>query len=134
MTKKTDQKYFEAVGRRKTSIARVRITPATKTSYVINDQTLEEYFKTATLREAVVSPFKTVEGSNFSVSVKVKAGGVTGQAEAIAMGIGRALVKLDETNRKTVKQAGLLRRDPRAKERRKFGLKKARKSPSWSKR
>lgn len=134
MTKKTDQKYFEAVGRRKTSIARVRITPAAKTSYIINDQTLEQYFKTDTLREAVVSPFKAVEGSNYAVSVKVKAGGVTGQAEAIAMGIGRALVKVDETNRKTVKQAGLLRRDPRAKERRKFGLKKARKSPSWSKR
>jgi small subunit ribosomal protein S9 len=134
MTKKTDQKYFEAVGRRKTAIARVRLMPASKTSYIINDRSLEEYFKTDALRESVVSPFKTVEGAHFTVSVKVVAGGPTGQAEAIAMGIGRALVKADENNKTVVKQAGLLRRDPRAKERRKFGLKKARKSPSWSKR
>jgi small subunit ribosomal protein S9 len=130
-----DKKYVETIGRRKTSTARVRITPASKVSYVINDKELAAYFPTEELRKIVTGPFSTIEGAAFSVSVKVIGGGIHSQAEAVRHGIARALVKDDEESNKTkLKGEGYLKRDPRAKERRKFGLKKARKSPQWSKR
>ncbi|MCA9356402.1 30S ribosomal protein S9 [Candidatus Nomurabacteria bacterium] len=130
-----DKKYIEAVGRRKTSIARVRITESSKLDFTINDKKLDEYFKTDMLRSTVQEPFsKTGIPSTYSVSVKVIGGGVSSQAEAIRHGISRALVKETAENRKDLKKVGLLKRDPRTKERRKFGLKKARKSAQWSKR
>jgi len=129
-----DEKYIEAVGRRKEATARVRITPAGKTSYSINDRNVDEYFPTAELQKVVGAALATIDGAHFSVSAKVMGGGVPSQAEAIRLGIARALVKDDLTRRKELKAAGYLKRDPRVKERKKFGLRSARRAPQWSKR
>jgi small subunit ribosomal protein S9 len=135
MAEKKDNRYIEAVGRRKTAIARVRITPAAKASVTVNDKTLEEYFPTDTLRNVVVDPFKTAESAgHFAVTVHILGGGISSQAEAVRHGIARALVKNDEMLRSSLKHEGFLKRDPREKERRKFGLRKARRAPQWSKR
>lgn len=128
-------KYFEAVGRRKTAIARVRITPASKESFHINDKGLEEYFPTTELQGIVTDAFtKTKIAQKFKVTVILVGGGIHGQAEATRHGISRALLEYDAELRKKLKKLTFLKRDPRAKERRKFGLKKARKAPQWSKR
>ncbi len=131
---KTKKKYTETIGRRKTATARVRISPASKISYVINDKELAVYFPTEELQKIVTAPFTTIEGASFSVSVHVKGSGIHSQAEAVRHGIARALVKENEGDKTKLKSEGYLKRDPRAKERRKFGLKKARKAPQWSKR
>lgn len=128
-----EKTYIEAVGRRKTSQARVRLTPAAKLSITVNDREFEKFFPVTELRNSVKNVFKDV-GDKFTVSAKIVGGGVSSQAEALRLGIARALVKGDHTLRTTLKQKGYLKRDPRAKERRKFGLKKARKAPQWSKR
>lgn len=136
MTAQTTAKYFEAVGRRKTAIARVRITPATKQSITINENELATHFKTenyqAKALEAISS--EIVKDQKFDITVKVNGGGTSAQAEAIRHGISRSLEKFDASLRSVLKKAGFLTRDQRAKERRKFGLKKARKAPQWSKR
>ena len=135
MTATKETKYIEAVGRRKTSVARVRITPASKISFKINDRDLASYFPTKELQTVVEESFaKSKSALGFAVSAHIKGGGIHSQAEAMRHGIARALVKSDLELRTKLKTAGLLKRDPRAKERRKFGLKKARKSPQWSKR
>jgi len=126
-------RYIESVGRRKTSVARVRITPASKITISINDKELEKYFPTPSLQKTVLSIFEYTEGK-FLVTVKLKGGGISSQAEALRHGLGRALVLFDPNLRTKLKVKGFLKRDPRAKERRKFGLKKARKAPKWSKR
>lgn len=134
-TKTKKETYIEAVGRRKTASARVRLTKATKTSYVINGRTEQEYFPTEQLRNIAKKPLALAETKDhFLVSAIIKGGGISAQAEALAMGIARTLVKHNEANKPVVKKAGLLTRDARMKERRKFGLKKARKAPQWSKR
>ena len=135
ITKNTD-KYIETVGRRKTAIARVRITPAIKMSYEINGKTVEEYFPTKELQLTSTEAYLTskLTDTKFKITVLVKGGGINGQAEAIRHGIARGLIEYDKELRGKLKKAGLLKRDPRAKKRRKFGLKKARKSPQWSKR
>ncbi len=130
----TDERYIEAVGRRKTATARVRLYPAQKTTYVVNDKKVDEYFPTEQLQKTVRDALTLVKGSAFKVSAKVMGGGVPSQAEAIRLGIARALVKDDQTNRKELKAAGYLKRDPRMKERKKFGLRSARRAPQWSKR
>jgi len=133
-TKKADQ-YFEGVGRRKTAVARVRITPSKSSSFTINEKTVDEYFPYDALRKTATEPLTKLElPTKFSITVKIEGGGIASQSEAVRHGIGRALVKFDETLRTSVKQGGFLKRDPRMKERKKFGLKKARKSPQWSKR
>jgi small subunit ribosomal protein S9 len=133
-TTKTE-KYIGAVGRRKTSTARVRITPASKTSITINDREFENYFPTAELRNTVKSAFDAVElTQKFEVTARINGGGVSSQADALRHGIARALLGYDINLRGKLKIKGYLKRDPRAKERRKFGLKKARKAPQWSKR
>ena len=129
-----DTRYTEAVGRRKTSSARVRITPSSKTTFKVNDRDLASYFPTEELRKIIEEATTKLKAGNFDISIHVKGGGVHSQAEAVRHGIARALVKYDESSRVKLKTAGLLKRDPRAKERRKFGLKKARKAPQWSKR
>lgn len=129
-----DTRYIEAVGRRKTSVARVRITPASKTVFKINDRELASYFLTEEQRKIVGEPINQSKAGEFSVSVHVKGGGIHSQAEAVRHGLSRALVKNDESSKEKLKKSGFLKRDPRAKERRKFGLKKARKAPQWSKR
>ena len=133
---KTTDKYIETVGRRKTSVARVRITPASKMSYDINGETVEQYFPTKELQLTATESFgaSKLSETKFKITVVAKGGGISGQAEAIRHGIARALIEYDKELRGKLKKAGLLKRDPRAKERRKFGLKKARKSPQWSKR
>ncbi len=131
-TTKAD-KYVEAVGRRKTSIARVRITPAAKLSININGKEFEKYFALPEYRKIITSVFDEV-GDKFTVTAKIIGGGISSQTEALRHGIARALVKEDLQRRTGLKAKGFLKRDPRAKERRKFGLKKARKSPQWSKR
>lgn len=129
-----DTKYVEGIGRRKTSVARVRITPASKSVFKINERSLDSYFPTAELRKIVEAALLNAKAGEFSVSAHIKGGGVHSQAEAVRHGIGRALVKYDISIRNKLKTAGFLKRDARAKERRKFGLKKARKAPQWSKR
>ncbi len=132
---KKSTKYIEAVGRRKTSSARVRLTPATKTTFTINDKELKDYFPTTELSKIIRDVFEAAKPEkDFEVTIQVSGGGTHSQAEAVRHGIARALVALDEAFRAVVKKEGYLKRDPRAKERRKFGLKKARKAPQWSKR
>lgn len=133
MTAAKENKYIEAVGRRKTSVARVRLTPAAKTSVTINEREFDNYFPVAQLRSNVMAVFNDVPGT-FAVSAKLSGGGVSSQADALRHGIARALEKSDAELRTKLKSQGFLKRDPRAKERRKFGLKKARKAPQWSKR
>ncbi|MEJ0002279.1 MAG: 30S ribosomal protein S9 [bacterium] len=129
------QKYTEAIGRRKTSTARVRIWEAAKATFMVNDKDSKEYFKTEGERRLVQDPIvKAKPGSKWGVEVHVKGGGTHSQAEAVRHGLSRALVKTDAELRGKLKTLGFLKRDPRAKERRKFGLKKARKAPQWSKR
>ena len=129
-------RYIESVGRRKTAVARVRITPSAKMSYEVNGKTLENYFPTKELRMTAEESFNAskLSATKFKITALVSGGGITGHADAIKLGIARALIKYDKELRGKLKKAGLLKRDPRAKERRKFGLKKARKSPQWSKR
>ena len=133
----TAEKYIEGIGRRKTSVARVRLfslgKTAGKNTFSVNGKELETYFPNNEMRNIVNQPFSEVDGK-FKVSVKVSGGGIHSQAEALRHGIARSLVEYNVTLRKTLKKSGYLKRDPRAKERRKFGLKKARKAPKWSKR
>lgn len=133
MEAKSKERYIEAVGRRKTAVARVRITPASKTSILVNDKESHVYFTLVDMQKIISQPLSEVEGK-FKVTAVLKGGGAHSQAEALRHGIARALVESDQQLRKTLKKAGYLKRDPRAKERRKFGLKKARKAPQWSKR
>src|SRR3989344_6570364 len=137
-TEKTTEKYIEGVGRRKTSTARVRISESAKANFIVNGKEAREYFKTEGERRLVLDPMvKGMTGSSakkFHVEVMVSGGGTHSQAEAIRHGLSRALVLSDSGLRGELKTLGYLKRDPRAKERRKFGLKKARKAPKWSKR
>ena len=126
-------RYVEAVGRRKTSVARVRITPASKVSISVNDKEFETYFPTLALKKTVLSVFNDTE-EKFLVTARLSGGGISSQAEALRHGLARALVSHEPNLRTKLKVKGFLKRDPRAKERRKFGLKKARKAPQWSKR
>ena len=134
--KKKTEKYYEAVGRRKTSTARVRITEAKALSFVINhEKKLEEVFPINELQALVKEVFSKVNiTTKFKVSALLKGGGVNSQAGALRHGIARAIVKFDKETRGKLKKAGFLKRDPRMKERKKPGLKKARKAPQWSKR
>jgi small subunit ribosomal protein S9 len=134
-TEAKSSRYIQTVGRRKTSIARVRITSASKHSVLVNEKDLDTYFPTAELRSIVMAPLSTAKLlEKFKVTVIVSGGGIHSQAEALRHGLSRALIIYDLDLRKTLKPQGFLKRDPRAKERRKFGFKKARKSPQWSKR
>lgn len=132
---KSTDRYFEAVGRRKTASARVRITPTTKESITVNDKTLADYFQLQNLQNIVLDAQKAAEiNQKFLITVKVEGSGIHSQAEAVRHGISRALVVYDENLKTTLKKAGMLKRDSRQVERKKPGLKKARKSPTWSKR
>ncbi len=125
---------YYGTGRRKKSIARVRLVPG-EGKLLINDRSIDEYFGLATLKVIVKQPLvlTNTEGK-FDVLCKVQGGGFTGQAGAIRHGISRALLKADEEFRAALKKAGFLTRDPRMKERKKYGLKKARRAPQFSKR
>ena len=128
-------KYTLAVGRRKTASARVKLTPAKETTITVNGVPGSEYFRTDNRRAIPLDAFGLDEVTGtFTVEAKVQGGGVTSQAEAIRMGVARALTLAEATLRSPLKAAGFLKRDPRAVERKKPGLRKARKSPQWSKR
>jgi small subunit ribosomal protein S9 len=125
---------YYGTGRRKKSIARVRLVPG-EGKILVNDRALDDYFGLETLKVIVRQPLVLTETSNkFDVLCKVIGGGLSGQAGAIRHGIARALVKADEEFRAVLKKAGFLTRDPRMKERKKYGLKKARRAPQFSKR
>ena len=134
MATQAAQAVYWGTGRRKEAVARVRLIPGDG-RIVINGRPFEEYFPVIAYRAEVEKPLK-VTGTlgKFDVLVRVGGGGISGQAGAVRHGIARALLKVDEAYRKPLKQAGLLTRDPRVKERRKYGLKKARKAPQFSKR
>jgi small subunit ribosomal protein S9 len=126
--------YYAAVGRRKSSVARVRLSVG-KGTITVNGKTLEQYFPGAVWQSKVTSPLALVgQLKVLDVSILANGGGVTGQAEASRHGISRALEKVDPTFRSTLKKAGFLTRDPREKERKKYGLKRARRAPQFSKR
>ncbi len=127
------QPYTEAVGRRKTASARVRISDAKSSSVVVNGKPADAYFPLEVMVKTVHAPLQAL-GATYAVSAKVQGGGHKAQAEAIRMGISRAMAELVPEQRKDLKVRGFLKRDPRAKERKKFGLKAARRAPQWSKR
>ena len=131
---KSKEIYVEAVGRRKTASARVKIEKGTGTM-VVNGQAMHDYFPTFSFQTTVLAPLKALAlEKEINVSAKVEGGGKAGQATAVQHGIARALVVFNEEFRKILKTLGFLTRDPRGKERKKFGLKRARKAPQWSKR
>jgi small subunit ribosomal protein S9 len=129
------QELSRATGRRKEAVARVRLAPG-EGKFSINDgRTLEDYFPNLAVRMVILEPLKILGlEKSYDFFVRIDGGGVTGQAGALRQGIARALVELDPELRITLKKAGFLTRDPRIKERRKYGLKKARKAPQYSKR
>ncbi len=128
-------RYFEAVGRRKTAVARVRLFTQGEKIILVNEKPYQNYFPTLDLQQtATASLTKMKAVDKFRVSVKVKGGGLHAQAEAIRHGIARALVEFNPDFRKRLRRVGYLTRDPRMRERKKFGLKRARRAPQWAKR
>lgn len=126
--------YVEAIGRRKTATARVRLYPGTG-DIVVNDRPMAQYFGRALDQMALMLPLNmTGTAASYNISVHVMGGGENGQAEAVRLGIARALITIDVAMRPQLKAAGLLTRDARAKERKKPGLKRARKAPQYTKR
>jgi small subunit ribosomal protein S9 len=129
-----DKAVYQGTGRRKTSVARVRLMPGTGT-ITVNGRDAAAYFGRAVLMTLVESPFKVTETvGKFDVIAKLEGGGLSGQAGALRHGISRALLEAGDDYRAVLKKEGLLRRDPRMVERKKYGLKKARKKPQFSKR
>jgi len=132
---KKNKKYYQGVGRRKTSVSSVRIYEKKGGGIVINDKKLEEYFPTFELQKKVKDPLVDLSlEDKFSVSVVVSGGGRNSQAEAVRHGIARAVESFDKSFHKQLKTAGYLRRDPRMRESKKPGLKRARRAPQWRKR
>ncbi len=141
---KGPEKYYEAVGRRKEATARIRVLTKKSTDkqeseekaiIVVNGKPYFEYFNNAKLQGVVESPLKKLKSLNrFKATVTVQGGGISGQADAIKHGLSRALIMFDINFSKKLRKAGFLTRDARVKERRKYGLKKARKAPQWAKR
>ncbi len=127
--------YYEAVGRRKTAVARVRLFSKGKADIIVNEKKAEDYFPTKEFQFIIEDPLKKMKmAGKFRVLAKINGGGTSSQAGALRHGISRALLKFNFDFKKRLKKAGFLKRDPRMKERRKFGLKKARKASQWSKR
>ena len=133
--KKEELGFFEAIGRRKTSTARVRLFTQGDKTILVNDKQYKDYFPTLELQQIVDSAFDKMKAlDKFKVTVKVRGGGIHSQAEAVRHGIARALVGINPDFRKRLRRVGYLTRDPRMRERKKFGLRRARRGPQWSKR
>jgi small subunit ribosomal protein S9 len=130
-----DNRYYEGIGRRKESSARVRIMQGSG-GFTVNEKEIEAYFTRLGDAPEIVDAFQIADQSkeSFDVSVIVNGGGVTGQRDAVKLGLARALVKMDEELRPALRHSGYLTRDPRVKERKKPGLKRARKAPTYTKR
>ena len=128
-----EKEYTEAVGRRKTATARVRLVSAKSASMTVNGKPADQYFPLDVMRKTAFAPLQVL-GVAYAVSAHVKGGGLKAQAEAVRLGISRVLVEISPEQRKDLKVRGFLKRDPRARERKKFGLKGARRAPQWSKR
>lgn len=129
------RQYYEAVGRRKEAVARVRLFPKGAGGVTVNKKTLKEYFPLGELQVTVLAPLERLKLlEQFGASITVSGGGIRGQAEAARLGVARALTLFNGEFRKRFKRLAFLKRDPREKERRKYGLKKARKRPQWQKR
>jgi small subunit ribosomal protein S9 len=125
---------IQTVGRRKEAVVRVRIVPGTG-KYTLNGRTLEQYFPNKVHQQAINEPFVTLEKvEQYDIFARLHGGGISGQAGALRLAIARALIELEIEDRPALKRAGFLTRDPRIKERKKYGLKKARKAPQYSKR
>ena len=134
-TKSKAFNYYYGRGRRKTSSAQVRVFPKKQDfDFLVNNQKAEDYFDKSIQLNVILDPIKLSKLSNYSISVKVRGGGKKAQAEAIRLGISRALVNMDKGLKTILKKSGFLTRDSREKERKKYGLKKARRAPQWSKR
>ncbi|PIS05042.1 MAG: 30S ribosomal protein S9 [Candidatus Buchananbacteria bacterium CG10_big_fil_rev_8_21_14_0_10_42_9] len=132
---KSRKGYIHTVGKRKNAVARVRLFKDGQGEFKINEQELQKYFATAELQQIVASPLTALgQSKKVNISVKVSGGGKKGQAESVSLGVARALIVLNEDWRKTLRPLGLLTRDARVKERKKPGLKKARRAPQWAKR
>ncbi|PIP22310.1 MAG: 30S ribosomal protein S9 [Candidatus Nealsonbacteria bacterium CG23_combo_of_CG06-09_8_20_14_all_39_25] len=132
---KEEEKYLEAVGRRKTAIARIRLFTKGGKTFIVNGKPIEGYFPTFALQQIAKSALDAMKClDKFRISAKVTGGGLNSQAEAVRHGITRALVLFNPDFRKRLKKAGFLKRDPRMRERKKFGLKRARRAPQWAKR
>lgn len=128
-------RYYEATGKRKTAVARVRLYTQGDKVMVVNEKPYEKYFTTKDLQNIAFSPMEKMKAAgHFKVTALVSGGGIHAQAEAVRHGISRALVEFNADFRKRLRRAGFLTRDPRARERKKFGLKRARRGPQWSKR
>ena len=131
---KKAERYFEGIGRRKTAVARVRIVPG-KGGILVNSKEAKEYFRMQELQKIISSPFENLNMSGkFDISAKVSGGGINAQAEALRLGLSRALVLLNPDLKKPLRSFGFLTRDSRMVERKKYGLKKARRAPQWQKR
>jgi len=129
-----EEKYFYGTGRRKETVARVRLMPG-KGAIVVNGTPYEERYTRTEYRFTITRPLVVTDSlSKYNVVARVSGGGMTGQAGAISMGVARALLQASEENKLKLRQSGLLTRDPRAKERKKAGLRKARKAPQYTKR
>jgi len=128
-------RYFEAIGRRKTAVARVRLYTKGDKEFIVNNKPYQQYFQTVEDQEASVASMKKMKClDKFRITVKVQGGGHRAQAEAVRHGTARVLVDFNNNFRKRLRKAGFLTRDPRMRERKKFGLKRARKAPQWAKR
>jgi len=131
----SEEQYLEAIGRRKTSVARVRLFTKGEKVFLVNEKPYNLYFPTLELQQIASDSFEKMKCLNkFRVLVKVKGGGLHSQAEAVRHGTARVLVKLEPDFKKKLKKFGYLTRDPRVRERKKFGLKRARRAPQWQKR
>jgi small subunit ribosomal protein S9 len=129
------ERYFEGVGRRKTSTARVRLFPGGTGQVTVNEKPGQEYFPRIGDYEAVTAPLRAIgQDGKFNITVKVSGGGATGQSEATRQGVARALLRMNEDLRKPLRRGNYLSRDSREKERKKPGLKRARKAPTYTKR
>ncbi len=127
--------YYEGLGRRKTATARVRLHEGGGGQFIVNGKPYQDFFCREVDLQSVLKPLElTQTGEQFDVTVLVKGGGITGQAEAVRMGISRALLKVNPDFRNVLRKAGILTRDAREKERKKPGLKRARKAPQYTKR
>lgn len=132
--KKAAERYYEAVGRRKTAIARVRLFPAGENIFLVNGQDYRKYFPGLFMQQTAILPLSKLDAGRIDLQIHAQGGGIKAQAEACRLGLSRALAKFLPESDKLLRKLGYMTRDPRMRERKKFGLKRARRAPQWAKR